>query len=178
MVHSIYANNNPKMFKFALYFHLGFVHAHIILWINDVDVDCITNEIVAIVRVTIDVQFGKFILLDNEHDLTLLKLVERKKMHQYGSQSKTNKHIGTCEYGFPTTIFAKQHVAQHPIMQRWVKKIQIKCVIFELINQLLSSLYFCNQQSLLLREALILYLQKNSYFEHLIIQVENYFEHF
>jgi len=49
-----YANNNPKVFKFVLYSHLGFVDAHIILWINDVDVDYITNEIVAIVLVIID----------------------------------------------------------------------------------------------------------------------------
>jgi hypothetical protein len=55
MVHSINANNDPKLFKFALYFHLGFVHAHIILWIND-DVNCITNEIVAMVPTTIDEQ--------------------------------------------------------------------------------------------------------------------------
>ncbi len=82
MVHSIYANNNPKMSKFALYFHLGSVHAHILLWINDIDVDCITNEIVTIVLATIDEQFGKFISLDNEHDLTLFKLMERKQMHK------------------------------------------------------------------------------------------------
>jgi hypothetical protein len=114
----------------------------------------------------IDEQFGKFILLDNEHDLTLFKLVEQKKKHQCGSQCKTNKHIGTCKYGFPSIVFAKQHVAQHPIMQRWVKKIQIKCVIFELTSRLLSSLYLCNQQSLLLRKTLILYLQNYIYFEH------------
>jgi hypothetical protein len=126
MVHSNNANNNPKLSKFMLYFHLGSVHAHIILWINDVDVDRITNEIVAMVPATIDEQFGKFILPDNEHDLTLFKLVERKQMHQCGSRCKTNKHIETCKYGFPITIFA-EHVAQHPITQRWVKKIQIKC---------------------------------------------------
>jgi hypothetical protein len=145
MVHSINANNNPKLSKFALYFHLGSVHAHIILWKNDVDVDRITNEIVTMVPVTIDEQFGKFILPNNQHDLTLFKLVERKQMHQCGSRCKTNKHIGTCKYGFPTTIFAEQHAIQHPITQRWVKKIQIKFVIFELIGQLLSSLYLCNQ---------------------------------
>jgi len=79
MVHSINANNNPKLSKFALYFHLGSVHAHIILWINDIDVDRITNEILAMVLVTIDEQSQKFILPDNEHDLTLFKLVERNK---------------------------------------------------------------------------------------------------
>ncbi len=75
-----------------MYFHLGFVHAHIILWMNDVNVDHITNEIVAMVHTIINEQFEKFILLDNEHDLTLFKLVERKQMHQCGSRCKTNKH--------------------------------------------------------------------------------------
>ncbi len=82
MIHSINVNNNSKLPKFILYFHLSFVHAHIILWINDVDIDRITNEIVAMVLATIDEQFGKFILLENEHDLTLFKLVERKQIHQ------------------------------------------------------------------------------------------------
>jgi hypothetical protein len=69
-----------------LYFHLGSIHAHIILWINDVDVDRITNEIVTMVPATIDEHWsGKFILPNNEHDLTLFKLVERKQMHQCGS---------------------------------------------------------------------------------------------
>jgi hypothetical protein len=73
------------MFKFALYFHLGFVHAHIMLWINDIDVDRITNEIVAMVLATIDEQYEKFILSDNEHDFPLFKLVEQKQIHQCGS---------------------------------------------------------------------------------------------
>ncbi len=136
------------------------------------------NEIVAMVPITIDEQFGKFILLNNEHDLTLFKLVERKQMHQCGSRCKTNKHIGAWKYGFPITIFVEQHAAQHLITQRWVKNIQIKCVIFELINQLLSSLYLCNQQSLLLRETLILFLQNSPHFEHLIIQVQKSSIHF
>jgi hypothetical protein len=54
MVHSINANNNPKLSKFVFYFHLGSIHAHIILWINDIDVDRITNEIVAMIPATID----------------------------------------------------------------------------------------------------------------------------
>ncbi len=55
------------------------------------------------------------------------------------------------------------------------QKIQIKCVIFELISWLLSSLYLCNQESLLLTEPLILSLQNSSYFEHLIIKVQKSF---
>jgi hypothetical protein len=97
MVYSINANNNSKLSKFTLYFHLGSIHAHIILCLNDVDVDRITNEIIAMVPATIDEHFGKFILLDNEHDLTLFKLVERKQIHQCGPRCKTNKHIGTCK---------------------------------------------------------------------------------
>jgi hypothetical protein len=57
-------------------------------------------------------------LPNNEHDLTLFKLVEQKQMHQSGSWCKTNKHIGTCKYRFPTIIFVEQHVVQHPITQR------------------------------------------------------------
>jgi hypothetical protein len=122
MVHSIYANNNQELSKFKLYFHPGSVHACIILWINDIDVDHITNKIVTMVFVTINEHFRKFVLLSNEHDLTLFKLMEWKQMHQCGSQCKTNTHIGTCKYGFPITIFVKQHAAQHPITQRWVEK--------------------------------------------------------
>jgi hypothetical protein len=62
--------------NFALYFHLGFVHAHIILWINDIDVDHITNEIVTMVPTTINEQSEKFILPNNEHDLTFFELEE------------------------------------------------------------------------------------------------------
>ncbi len=41
-----------------------------------VNVDRITNEIVAMLPTTIDEQSGKFILPNNERDLTLFKLVE------------------------------------------------------------------------------------------------------
>jgi hypothetical protein len=51
-------------------------------------------------------------------------------------------------------------------------------VIFQLITWLLSSLYLCDQYSLLLIETLILSLQNCSYFEHLIIQVQKSFKHF
>jgi hypothetical protein len=54
MVLSIYANNNLNFLKFILYFHPCSVHAHVILWINDVDVDCITNGIVAMVPTIIN----------------------------------------------------------------------------------------------------------------------------
>jgi hypothetical protein len=75
MVHSIYANNNQKLSKFISYFHLGSIHARTILWINDVDVDHITNEIVAMVFIIVNEQSRKFILLSNEHDLALFKLM-------------------------------------------------------------------------------------------------------
>jgi hypothetical protein len=39
------------------------------------------NEIAIMVLATIDEQFLKLILLDNEHDLILFKLMEQKQMH-------------------------------------------------------------------------------------------------
>jgi hypothetical protein len=62
--------------------------------------------------------FLKIILLDNEHDLILFKLVDQKQMYQYGSRCKTNKHIETCKYKFFIIIFVEQHATQHPIAQR------------------------------------------------------------
>jgi hypothetical protein len=54
-----------------------------------------------------------------------------------------------------------------------LKKIQINCVIFKFkFSWLLSSLYLCNQQSLIWRETLILALQNCTYFEHLIVQIQ------
>jgi hypothetical protein len=51
-------------------------------------------------------------------------------------------------------------------------------VIYELISELLSFLYFCNQQALLLRKTLILVFQLFIYFEDLFIQVKKKFECF
>jgi len=42
-------------------------------------VDHITNEIVTMVLATIDEQFKKLILLDDEHDLILFKPVDENK---------------------------------------------------------------------------------------------------
>jgi hypothetical protein len=94
-------------------------------------------------------------------------------MPQCGSRCKINKHIGTCKYGFPNTIFVEQHVAEHLITQRWVKKVQINYMIFALISQILSYLYLCNQQFFMLRETLVLFLQNCSYFEHLFFKIKN-----
>ncbi len=103
-------------------FHSGSIHSHIILWINYIDVNHITNKIVVTVLAIIDEQFEKFILPNNEYDLTLFKLLKWKQMHQCVSWCKTNKYIGICKYKFPMTIFVEQHATQHPIPQRWMEK--------------------------------------------------------
>jgi hypothetical protein len=51
-------------------------------------------------------------------------------------------------------------------------------VIYELISELLSFLYLCTQQALLLRKTLILFFQLFIYFEDLFIQVQKSFECF
>ncbi len=85
---------------------------------------------VIMVLATIDEQFRKLILLDDEHDLKLFKPVEWKQMHRCGSRCKTNKHIETCKYEFFIIIFVEQHETQYPITESGLKKIQINCVIF------------------------------------------------
>jgi hypothetical protein len=53
---------------------------------------------------TIDEQFGKFILLNNEHDLTLFKSVERKQMHQCGSWCKKKSTLELANTNFALYI--------------------------------------------------------------------------
>jgi hypothetical protein len=59
------------------------------------------NEIVAMVPATIDEQSGKFILPDNEHDLTLFKLVERKKYINVVHDAKPISTLELANMDFP-----------------------------------------------------------------------------
>jgi len=95
------------------------------------------------VLATIDEQFKKLILLNNEHDLILFKPLEQKQMHWCGSWCKTNKHIETCKYKFFIIILV-EHVAQHPITQRWVEK-KFKSIVGFLNLKLVGyyHLYIC-----------------------------------
>ncbi len=145
--HFIYVNNNQELSKFVLYFHPDSIHAHIILWINYVVVDHITNEIAIMVLATIDEQFGK--LLDNKHDLILFKPMEWKQKRQFHSWCKTNKHIKICEYEFPIIIFVKQHVAQHPITQKWVKKTSSRLCDFWIQNWLIIIIFIFVQSTII-----------------------------
>jgi hypothetical protein len=46
----------------------------------------------------------------------------KKKNINVVPNAKQTSTLEQNKLGFPTTIFAKQHAAQHPITQRWVEK--------------------------------------------------------
>jgi hypothetical protein len=99
--------------------------------INDIDVDCITNEIVALVLATINEQSQKIILLNNEHDLTLFKPVERK--HKCINVVHDAKQINTLELAntyFPLLYFLNNVQLNIQSHKGGLRKIHINCVIF------------------------------------------------
>ncbi len=62
---------------------------------------------VAMVSITIDEQFGKFILLNNEHDLTLFKPMEQKKCINVVHDVKRISKLKLANTKFPTMIFVE-----------------------------------------------------------------------
>jgi hypothetical protein len=63
--------------------HCGFVHAHIILWVNKNDLERITNEIIVFVPTIFDDTNAKFILLSDSLQLKLFHTVLSKQLHQH-----------------------------------------------------------------------------------------------
>ncbi len=72
----------------------GSLHAHIILWVVENDIENITNEIVAFIPTTFD---GKKKNLNNP----LYKIVMKKQLHTCENRSILNKYRNQCKYGFP-----------------------------------------------------------------------------
>ncbi len=71
----------------------GSLHAHIILWVVENDIENITNEIVAFIPTTFD---GKKKNLNNP----LYKIVMKKQLHTCENRSILNKYRNRCKYGF------------------------------------------------------------------------------
>jgi hypothetical protein len=69
-------------------------------------------------------------------------------MHQCGSRCKINKHIGNMDFSL---LYLSNNMRLDIQSHEGGSKKFKSSVIFELISSLLSFLYLCNQQSLLLK---------------------------
>jgi hypothetical protein len=81
--------------------HHGFIHVHIILWVQEEDLMKITNEIVVVILVTIDETIAKFVVPNDSLQNKLFKMVLRKQLHECQSQSIRKNRNGTSRFGFP-----------------------------------------------------------------------------
>jgi hypothetical protein len=62
--------------------HHGFVHAHIILWVEKENLNRITNEIVVVTPIIFDGTTTKFIVSKDNLQNKLLKMVLQKQLHK------------------------------------------------------------------------------------------------
>jgi hypothetical protein len=66
--------------------HCGSVHAHIILWVNENDLQRITNETIVFIPIIFDKTTKFFIPSNDSLQLKLFKMVLRKKIHECESR--------------------------------------------------------------------------------------------
>jgi hypothetical protein len=66
--------------------HHGFNHTHIILWVQENDLEIIANEIVAIILPMFDESTTKFISPNDSLQNKLFQIVLQKQVHECQSQ--------------------------------------------------------------------------------------------
>ena len=69
----------------------GSLHAHIILWIENSDVEYVANEITATVPAVFDTTLKFFLEPTDSHQKRLFKEVMRKQLHSCGSRCQHKK---------------------------------------------------------------------------------------
>ncbi len=62
--------------------HCEFIHTHIILWVQENDLEKITNEIVVIILDMFDESTSKFISPNDSLQNKLFKMVLQKQLHE------------------------------------------------------------------------------------------------
>ena len=77
------------------------MHAHIIMWMNSIDVKRITNEITAAVSTILDTTIGELLEPIDSHENKLFKIVMRKQLHICNSRCQQITNENHCKYGFP-----------------------------------------------------------------------------
>jgi hypothetical protein len=99
--------------------HCGFVHAHIILWVNENDLERITNEIIAFVPTIFDDTNAKFILPSDRLQSKLFHMVLRKQLHQCQPQCIQKGRDGICKFEFPFLSHVEQNSILNEKTNRW-----------------------------------------------------------
>ncbi len=80
--------------------HHGYIHVHIILWVEEENLNIITNEIVVVIPVVFDGTTTKFIVLKDSLQNKLFKMVLRKQFHECQNWCIWKGRNGNCRFGF------------------------------------------------------------------------------
>ena len=97
----------------------GSVHAHIILWMKQVDVERITNEITVAVLATFDTTIGEFLEPIDSHQNKLFKIVMRKQLHTCNSRCQQRTNGNHYKYGFPFKPHIEEKTTYNSETKRW-----------------------------------------------------------
>ena len=99
--------------------HRGSLHAHIVIWIEAVDVPQAASEISACIPAVFDEASQEFIAPSDPQRLALFNLVTKKQMHT----CIENMCLGDnhrCKYGFPHAVQPSHAPVFQPTNNRWV----------------------------------------------------------
>jgi len=99
--------------------HCGLLHAHIILWVVEDDVQWITNEIIAFIPATLNENVNEFQEPIDPMQMAFYKMVMRKQLHIYGNKCNHKTFQNQCKYGFPFNAHSKHHSKFNNYMNRW-----------------------------------------------------------
>ena len=92
----------------------GSVHAYIILWMNQNDIERVTNEITAATPAIFDTTTGEFIEPIDSHQNELFKIVMRKQLHTCNSRCQQRSNANNCKYGFPFKPHIEEKTTYNP----------------------------------------------------------------
>ena len=89
----------------------GSMHAHIILWINQVDIKRITNEMMVATPVIFGTTIGDFLEPIDSHQNKLFKIVMSKQLHTCNSrcQQQINDNNANIDFLSKRTLKCKQY---------------------------------------------------------------------
>jgi len=95
------------------------VHAHIILWMNQVDIEQVTNEITAATPAIFATTIGEFLEHVDSHQNKLFKIVMRKQLHICNSRCQQQTNGNDCKYGFPFKPHIEERTTYDSETKRW-----------------------------------------------------------
>jgi hypothetical protein len=113
--HHLLGNTKQHVVRYEIQ-QCGSLHAHIILWIMENDIEHITNEIITFVPTMFNNNKKKFIDPTDVMQHNLYKLVMREKLHTCGNRCKHKSH---CKYGFPFTMQPNQQSKFNNYTNQW-----------------------------------------------------------